>query len=178
MVKLGYHPATWGGRLEGLWKGIECMASCGWDGFEYSYRDITEWYDRPGEFRRKLGEHGLSLAALYISSGYRDAAEVAEHPKDQLKAGTSAKTLIPSAVFASGSLDAAGDGYPSGRSGGPLMIVSARMVRPFGVIVRTRKYRLVGPCAATCDSGAAGTKSSAAMTSRMICLIGVPLSRC
>jgi len=79
MVKLGYHPATWGGRLAGLWKGLACMARCGWDGFEYCYDDIVEWYDRPAEFRRRLDEHGVCLASLYIPSGFRNAEEVLEH---------------------------------------------------------------------------------------------------
>lgn len=79
MVKLGYHPATWGGRLDGLWRGLDCMSRCGWDGFEYCYDDIAEWYDRPDEFRRKLDECGMTLAGLYLSSGYRDAEEVAAH---------------------------------------------------------------------------------------------------
>jgi inosose dehydratase len=79
MVKLGYHPATWGGMLEGLWRGLPCMSRCRWDGFEYCYGDITEWYDRPGEFSRKLDECKMTLAGLYIPSGFGDAAEVAEH---------------------------------------------------------------------------------------------------
>ena len=79
MVKLGYHPATWGGRLEGLRRGVGCMSRCGWDGVEYSYGDIVRWYDRPDEFRRRLDDYRLRLAALYITSGFRDKGEVAEH---------------------------------------------------------------------------------------------------
>jgi inosose dehydratase len=55
------------------------MASCGWDGVEYCYRDIDQWYDRPDEFQRKLSGYGLSLASLYISSGFENADVVAEH---------------------------------------------------------------------------------------------------
>jgi inosose dehydratase len=79
MLRLGYHPATWGGRLEALWKSLPCVSRCGWDGLEYCYDDIAQWYDRPGEFRQKLDEWKLSLAGLYISSGFRDAEEVSEH---------------------------------------------------------------------------------------------------
>jgi len=79
MVKLGYHPATWGGRLEGLWRGLECMSRCGWDGFEYCYDDLEEWYDRPREFRQRIEAPGLTLSGLYLSSGFRDADEVARH---------------------------------------------------------------------------------------------------
>jgi inosose dehydratase len=79
MLRLGYHPATWGGRLEGLWRGLECMSRCGWDGVEYCYDDIVEWYDRPVEFRRRLEEFDLVLSGLYLPGGFRDADEVAAH---------------------------------------------------------------------------------------------------
>ena len=85
MATLGYHPATWGGRLDGLWQGLPFMSRCGWDGFEYCYDDLGDcaagpsWYERPDEFQQKLDEYQMTLSALYISSGYRDADEVAEH---------------------------------------------------------------------------------------------------
>ena len=78
MIKLGYHPATWGGGLGGLWAGIECMSANHWDGFEYSYPDLTDWYSRPDEFRRKLDAHDLSMSAPYLTSKFRDAEEIAE----------------------------------------------------------------------------------------------------
>jgi hypothetical protein len=82
MVRLGYHPATWGGRLNGLWQGLPSMSRCGWDGFEYCYDDLSDraagpsWYDRPDEFQQKLDEYQMTLSALYLSSGFRNADEV------------------------------------------------------------------------------------------------------
>ena len=77
MIKLGYHPATWGRRLEGLWAGVECMSACNWDGFEYCGDLVADWGASPHDFRRRLDEHDLELASVYVACGFTDAEEIA-----------------------------------------------------------------------------------------------------
>ncbi len=77
MVKLGYHPATWGGRLEGLWAGIETMSANNWDGFEFC-GDMSPWYSRPDEFRKKIEAYDMTLSSLYLASNYEDSQAICQ----------------------------------------------------------------------------------------------------
>ena len=75
MIKLGYHPATWGGPA-GLEASLESMALYRWDGFEYCGDLAAEWGARPEAFRQKLQPYELELASVYLSCGFVDAAEI------------------------------------------------------------------------------------------------------
>ena len=77
MIKLGYHPATWGGRMEGTWAGIACMAANDWDGFEYCGDLVADWGAEPEALKVRLEEHDIELASVYIGCGFVDADEIA-----------------------------------------------------------------------------------------------------
>jgi len=77
VIRLGYHPSTWGGGCPGLWAGIECMSANHWDGFEYC-GDISEWYGYADEFRQKIEAYDMQLSSLYLGSGYEDAEAVSQ----------------------------------------------------------------------------------------------------
>lgn len=77
MLRLGYHPATWGRRLEGVQAGIAWMASCGWDGFEYAGDLDAECRGCADEFRTLLQKHEMALSAVYLSCGFVDEEEIA-----------------------------------------------------------------------------------------------------
>lgn len=76
MIKLGYHPATWGGGLDGLWTGIDCMSACKWDGFEYCGDLVSDWGSSSDELKRRLDEQDLELSGVYLSCGFVDADEI------------------------------------------------------------------------------------------------------
>lgn len=79
MIKLGYHPATFGGEgLNRLLAGLPCIAAEGWDGLEYSAGALRPCFDEPLPLRRALESAGLELCGLYYTCGFRSDAETRE----------------------------------------------------------------------------------------------------
>jgi sugar phosphate isomerase/epimerase len=78
MIKLGYHPATFGARdLEGLAAALPVIRGEGWDGFEYSARALEPHFDDPQPVIDLLAATGIGLCGLYYTCGFLSDEETA-----------------------------------------------------------------------------------------------------
>jgi len=74
IIKLGYHPATWGkrDRLPALWEAMDTIAEARWDGFEFAGRGLSVYYDRPEQFGGMLNAKGIELSTIYTGCSFAD----------------------------------------------------------------------------------------------------------
>jgi inosose dehydratase len=74
MIKLGYHPATWGkqDRVQAVWEAVDTIAEMGWDGFEFAGQGLSVYYDRPESCGDPLKAKGIELSTVYTGCSFAD----------------------------------------------------------------------------------------------------------
>ena len=71
MIKLGYHPATFGATtLDELAVTLPIIRSEGWDGFELGARALEPHFDNPQPVIDLLAATGIGLCGLYYTCGF------------------------------------------------------------------------------------------------------------
>lgn len=79
MIRLGYHPATFGATtLEQLAAALPVIRDEGWDGFEFGARTLESYWSDPQPIIDLLASTGIGVCGLYYTCSFLSDEDVAE----------------------------------------------------------------------------------------------------